>query len=343
MKIGIHHTEGFFSELWIPYCESKGIDYKLVDCYRNDIIDQLADCDALMWHYSHKSPKATKFAKQLLYSLEASGKQVFPNFQSVWHFDDKVGQKYLFEACDIPHAPAHAFYSKREALAWAKETTYPTVFKLRNGSASDNVKLVKTQRHAKRLIRKAFGRGFKQYQGWNNLKERIRKIRMGKSNGNELFKGIMRLFWATEYARVTGREKGYVYFQDYIPENDSDIRVFVIGDKAYPLKRMVRKNDFRASGSGIYQTGREHFSDDVIRLAFDVCDKLKTPVLVFDIVFLEGKPLVLEISYGTMPRYNVCEGYFDKDLNWHDGHFDFGGTMVEDLMAAVRQNQQDNR
>jgi glutathione synthase/RimK-type ligase-like ATP-grasp enzyme len=133
---------------------------------------------------------------------------------------------------------------------------------------------------------------------------------MGKSKGNELFKGIMRLFWATEYARVTGREKGYVYFQDYIPENDSDIRVFVIGDKAYPLKRMVRKNDFRASGSGIYQTGREHFSDDVIRLAFDVCDKLKTPVLVFDIVFLEGKPLVLEISYGTMPRVQCLRGVF---------------------------------
>ena len=74
MKIGIHPTKGYYSEQWISYCETKGIAYKLVDCYRSDIIEQLSDCDALMWHFSHQSAKASKFAKQLVYSLEATGK-----------------------------------------------------------------------------------------------------------------------------------------------------------------------------------------------------------------------------------------------------------------------------
>ncbi len=335
LKIGIHHTEGLYSELWIPYCESKGIAYKLVDCYRNDIIEQLADCDALMWHYSHKSPKAIKFAKELLYSVQSSGKKVFPDFSSVWHFDDKLGQKYLFEAAGIPHAPAYAFYSKKEALKWAAETSYPKVFKLRNGSSSDNVKLVKTSRHAFRLIRKAFGRGFKQYHAWSNLKERQRKYRLGKVSRWEVTKGILRLFWSTDYDRVAGREMGYVYFQDFIPDNDSDIRVFVIGDKAYALKRLVRKGDFRASGSGMYQSEREHFDDEVIRLSFETCEKLKVPCLVFDYVYLDGKPLVLEISYGTKPRYDVCLGHFDKELNWSEGLFDFGGVMVEQVLEDL--------
>ena len=48
MLIAIHRHKDSFSDRWIPYCESNNIDYKLVDCYRTDIIDQLADCDALM-------------------------------------------------------------------------------------------------------------------------------------------------------------------------------------------------------------------------------------------------------------------------------------------------------
>lgn len=146
MKIGIHETKGFFSERWIAYCEANNIIYKLVDCYSTDIIQQLSDCDSLMWHFNHKSPKASKFAKELLFSIQASGKKVFPDFNTVWHFDDKVGQKYLLESIAAPLAPAFVFYTKKEALQWAGQTIYPKVFKLRNGAGSDNVKMVKSKK-----------------------------------------------------------------------------------------------------------------------------------------------------------------------------------------------------
>jgi len=334
LKIGIHHTKGYYSDLWITYCDSKGIDYKLVDCYRSDIVEQLADCDSLMWHFSHKSPKASKFAKELIYALQASGKKVFPDFNTVWHFDDKLGQKFLFEAIGIPHPPSVVFYNKKKALEWAADTTYPKVFKLRNGSSSDNVKLVKTRNHARRLIRKAFGRGFKQYHGLSNLKERYRKYRLGKTSSWEVTKGILRLFRPPDYARYTGREKGYVYFQDFIPGMEFDIRIFVVGDKALAVKRMVRKNDFRASGSGFYHGEREHFKEDVIQLAFEVSETLKAQCLVFDFVYQNEKPVVLEISYGTVPDYPECKGYFDRDLNWHEGNLDFGGMIVDNLLKS---------
>lgn len=62
MKIGIHQTKGSFSDRWIAYCEAQQIPYKIVDCYKSDIIRQLADCDALMWHFSNMSAKDIKFA-----------------------------------------------------------------------------------------------------------------------------------------------------------------------------------------------------------------------------------------------------------------------------------------
>ena len=150
------------------------------------------------------------------------------------------------------------------------------------------------------------------------------------------------MFHSTEYDRITGREMGYVYFQDFIPGNDSDIRVFVVGDKAYALKRMVRKDDFRASGSGIYKAEKENFNEELIRQAFEISEKLRTQCLVFDFVFLNDKPLVLEISYGTRPAYNVCHGYFDRELNWHEGHFDLGEAMVEEVLGAVMDKKKNS-
>src|SRR5512138_2282896 len=98
MKIAIHNTPGSFSDYWIDYCARNKIDYVKVNCYSTNIIEQISDCDGLMWHFYHNSPKAFICAKQILYSIQASGKTVFPDFHTVWHFDDKVGQKYLLEA-----------------------------------------------------------------------------------------------------------------------------------------------------------------------------------------------------------------------------------------------------
>ena len=340
MKIGIHLTKDYYSERWVSHCDTHGIDYKLVDCYRTDIIDQLSDCDALMWHYNHKSAKASKFAKQLLFSVEASGKKVYPDFNTVWHFDDKLGQKYLLEALDLPTPPAHAFYSKKEALEWAAGTSYPTVFKLRNGSSSDNVILVKSKKEAKKLITKAFGRGFKQYKAWNSLKERYRKYRHGMSTIWDLIKGVLRLFRPTEYARLTGREKGYVYFQDFIPGNDHYIRVIVVADIAFAAKRMVRENDFRASGSGYGFFEKELIDEKVIKIAFDMSDKLRTQSLVCDFVFLDGKPLTVEISYASvMYPYDNCPGYWDREMNWHEGKFEPYGLLVDDIVKSIESER----
>ncbi|MDF1576037.1 MAG: hypothetical protein P1P86_12690 [Bacteroidales bacterium] len=336
--IGIHSLKGSFSDRWIAFCKLHNIAHKLVDCYGSDIIDQLADCDALMWHFNHKGTKESKFAKQLLYAVESSGKRVFPDSRTVWHFDDKVGQKYLLEAFNIPLAPAVVFYDKKEALNWAREAEFPKVFKLRTGAGSANVKLVRSERRAKRLIKKAFGRGFKQYEGWSNLQERIRKYRIGKAKTWDVIKGVIRLFHTTEYARLTGNEMGYVYFQDFIPGNEYDIRVVVVGDKAFAIKRLVRENDFRASGSGYLLYEKEHFDEDTIRLAFDISSRLKVQCMAYDFIFQDGKPLIVEISFGfTKEGYDLCTGYWDQDVVWHAGKFNPYGWMVEDLIAGMEK------
>ncbi len=157
----------------------------------------------------------------------------------------------------------------------------------------------------------------------------------------DVIKGIIRLAHTTEYSRVTGKEIGYIYFQDFIPGNDYDIRIIAVDEKAFAIKRMVRNNDFRASGSGYIHYEKKHFDDETVRLAFEVSEKLKAQCMTYDFVYLKGKPLIVEISYGfAMTGYDACTGYWDKKMKWHEGKFNPYGWMVEDLIRSVKSKAQ---
>jgi glutathione synthase/RimK-type ligase-like ATP-grasp enzyme len=339
MKIAIHHSEESFSDEWITFCKEKKIDYKIVNCYANDIISQLHECDALMWHHHHGNYKDLLFAKQLLFSLEQSGKKVFPDFKTSWHFDDKLGQKYLLESLGAPLVPSYVFYSKNEALQWIKHTTFPKVFKLRCGAGSFNVRLIKSSKKAEQIINKAFAKGFSQFNRFEYFKERVRKYKEGKDALMGVFKGIGRLFIPTEFSSLISNEKGYVYFQDFISGNQSDIRVIVIGEKAFAIKRLVRRDDFRASGSGNILYDRENFPDNIITLSFRLAERLNTQCVAFDFVNdAHGSPLIVEMSYGfAAPAYEKCVGYWDKSLNFYTGPFNPQRWIVENMISNIQK------
>ncbi|MBN1181845.1 MAG: hypothetical protein JXB49_06130 [Bacteroidales bacterium] len=334
--IAIHKAKGGFDIRWIEYCEAKGIDYKIVNCYQNDIISQLSDCDALMWQFYQGSPKDVLMAKELMFSLEHAGFRVFPDFRSAWHFDDKVGQKYLLELIGAPLAPTWVFYEKADAIEWAKLSSFPKVFKLRGGSSSQNVRLAHTREEAMRLIRQAFGRGFPSYDPVGSLKERWRLFCSKKTPFRDLFEGLARFIIPPPYSKIKGRERGYIYFQEFIVSNSYDIRVVVIVDKAFAIKRMVRENDFRASGSGDILYERTFIDENTVKISFDIANKLQNQCVALDFVYEDSSPFLVEISYGFTPKgYDPCPGYWDKNLVWHEGKFDPYGWMVENLIASL--------
>lgn len=339
MKIAIHDSKEkhFFSDRWIEYCSRNNIPFKVVNAYDNDIINQLNDCDIFMWHHSNYDYRDALFAKQLIYSLETIGIKVFPDFNTTWHFDDKVGQKYLLEAIDAPLVPSYVFYNKKDARKWIESTSFPKVFKLRGGSGSSNVQLVENKHKAKKLIKKAFGKGFSQFDKFNHLKFRYKNFKSGKESFVGVLKGIVRLFIGNKYSNMVPREKGYVYFQDFIPNNKFDIRVIVVGEKAFALKRLVRKNDFRASGGGNLIYNKSEIDERCIQISFNVNEKLKCQSLAYDFVFDENNnPLIVEISYGfDVKAYDPCPGYWDSSLNWHEGKFNPQEWIIENILESL--------
>lgn len=336
--IAIHYEEGNnFSVRWTKYCEENQIPYKKVSCYENDILEQLQDCKVLLWHINHFNYKDQIFAKFLVRALENRNIVVFPNNPTLWHFDDKVAQKYLLESIKAPLVETYVFYDKKSALDWIANTKFPKVFKLRKGSGSKNVVLVKSKTQAIKLAKKAFGKGFPTLDMTSILKERYRKYKLGKETLLGLVKGVVRLYIGTPFKNMSTNEKGYIYFQEFLPNNTYDQRIIVIGNRAFALKRMVRKNDFRASGSGDFLYEREEFDLECVKISFEVNKKLKFQCMAYDFVYdTEGKPKIVEVSYGfNQIGYDACPGYWDISLNWHKDEVTPQIWMLQNILEEI--------
>lgn len=342
MKIAIHHRQNSYSDLWIEYCKKHDIQYKIVDAYANDILEQLANCDAFMWHFHHLNYKDYLFAKQLIYVIEKQmGKICYPNFDTCWHFDDKIGQKYLLEAACTPFIPTYIFYTRDEALSWIHQTTFPKIFKLRCGASSSNVQLTKNRKQAKLIINKSFSSGIKTFSHLELIKERYSDYKRGLVSIRN-FLGLIKiwLFHLTpnEYYDFRKKELGYVYFQDFLPNNDSDIRVLVIGNRAIAKKRINRVNDFRASGSHINIFDQNQIDIKYIKTAFEINKKLKMQSAAFDFLHdSNGNPLLTEISYCSgIKNYRHYSGYWTDDLQWHKSNIDdFCNFIIKDIIAEI--------
>lgn len=311
--------------------QRKIVVFESDDCHSNDIIQQINGCTVLFWHFSQSNPRDILIAKPVLMSLKHAGIKMFPNFETAWHFDDKVAQKYLLEILDIKHVPSYVFVKKQDALNWINTASFPKVFKLRGGAGSANVRLLKSKKQAKSFVIKAFSSGFSLYEGWGSFKDNLKKFLRQSMSFTSLLKSFYRIFIPPDFVKAMGREYGYVYFQDFIPDNQSDYRVIIINDKAFAIKRGVRPGDFRASGSGFIEYDKSLFRDSLIKQSFEIAQKIKSQCIALDfIIDKDNNYLLVEISYGFAPHaYIKCEGYWDDKLNWFPGKINPYGWIIE--------------
>ncbi len=130
-------------------------------------------------------------------------------------------------------------------------------------------------------------------------------------------------------------------FQQFMPDNTTDTRITVIGGRAFGFVRNVRKNDFRASGSGSIAYDREGIDPKCVKIAFRVSDALRAQSLALDFVKdVEGRPVVVEISYGYVPEaVHDAGGYWDRTGRWCPGEFWPEHLIADDLLQAIARRK----
>ncbi len=345
MRIAIHHRHNSFSSYWIDWCVREGIDHVVVDVYRSDIVAHLREqnCVGLMWPWHQTNFADQLFARQLTLALEGAGIRVFPDVRTGWHFDDKLGQKYLFEALGLPFVKTDVFYDQGTALEWVEHCAYPIVHKLRGGAASQSVRLVRTQAEARAIVKRAFGRGFPPVDLHALTREAVWKLRRDRD-----LKSLLRVPYSAVRALLNVKprraalrppERGYVYFQAFVPGNPFDDRFVVIGDRCFCVRRFVRTGDFRASGSGNWSHERQQFPAAAIALAFDAAKRIGSQSLALDVIYdADGAPQCVEVSYAFPkgPFLEAAGGYVDPAGVWHDTDRPPPTFMVEDFVASLR-------
>lgn len=346
IRVAIHKREGHIPHSnswlipWIEVCQAEGLDHEVVDCFQGDIITRLRDFDILLFHFGNYVYSDMQHARSILYAARQMGLRVFPDFADAWHFDDKLAQSYLLSSINAPIPKYQVFHSLSDFRHWLDETPgFPVVAKLRCGSGSHNVKLLKNARQAASYAGAMFGAGFKASP--NLLFKATSNIKSSRTSEEfwTRFRRIPEFLRTLSQAQKFPREKGYVYLQEFVPNNGYDIKVAVVNNKVSYLSRRVRQGDFRASGGAdiFYDPGT--VPESVVRSALDVSRALGLQCMGFDYVVNSntGQGLIVEMSYGFSWRAIWgAQGYWDENLNWIDRPLDVPREILRSLFYSDR-------
>lgn len=344
--IALQHGSGF-SLRWAQRCDELRVPYRIVDLYKDGIGRGLAGSAALLWQLNHDDPTDLAFARNILLAAEAMGVMVFPNVATGAHFDDKVAQMQLLQAIGAPIPATEICFTLAHALHVISEARYPLVFKLRRGAGSSNVRMITSPRSARLLALRLFGLGMESGTLMGGVARAVtsnrRRHRSLLRPPAQYLRVVQRML---RNASGRQRERGYLLLQEFVPGNTHDIRVDIIGGRAFIFRRRVRAQDFRASGSGMIEYFPPGECDhQAIEICYRVAERLGTQCMGFDIVVEPkgGRHLIVEMSYVFNDKAVLdCGGYFDRELRWHGGSMWPQDAILDDILAALEKKDRKN-
>lgn len=329
----MHSTS--WSTPWVQYCKQHKLDYEEVNPFLNNIIGKLMTFDIILWHYSNYSFKDMLIAKNILFTLENNGKKVFPSLKDAWHFDDKLAETYLLESITAPIPKSFYYYDFNAVEKDIKNLNFPVIAKLRNGSGSHNVKKIDNSHQLLGYAKTMFTSGI------NSAPSLLYKASGNIQSAKNLQTFIKRAKRIPEFLRTLANarkfnvERGYVYLQEFVPNDGYDLKVVVVGDKLSFIGRNIREGEFRASGGGSLFYEREKVTKNVIDSAFETSDRLGFQCMGYDYVINKetGEGKIIEISYGFSHQALLdAKGHFDRNGNWFDIPLNAPHELLDNLV-----------
>ena len=309
--------EKFSDALDAKRAQGHALTHGFVDFERSDWIEAVSLFDVVLWKPGFMGPLVAAQCAAKMHFMDAYlKKRMMPNYATIWHFENKIAQSYLMQNQGIPTPKTLASFDYHDAVSLLQKERFPLVFKEPHGAGSSNVKLVASMREAKSDLARIFS-----HQLWMESKARA-------GSGARALSGnaVQRWLWNKIFDRVLRRERlPAVYWQEFIPGNDADLRITAIGDRyAFGFWRKNRPGDFRASGSGLIDYVRP-VPEEAVSLCLSINKKLKFDSMAYDILIRGKEFLITEISCGYLDTaiYNTPGHYrveADGRLSFNTGH-----------------------
>lgn len=300
---------------WLRYerfCKNNNIPYSIYDITKSDWILEAKKYDIFICHTA-ATPAYQKMIESKIYVLEKiMGKFCFPSFHEVWQYEDKNIANYLYQYYNLPSIPTYVTYNKNEAINIITRINYPFISKTSIGAGSSGVEKINSRKKALDRINKIFSkRGLK-----------------------------------TQYPYQ--RQKDYFYVQDFIEDATYDLRVMLVGNKAFGYYRYPNKGDFRASGANNVE--KKAIPHEALMLAIDIRNKLNSRQLGVDLLFSEksNKYYIIETSLFNQidtPEQLVIDGvagYYDiadvNNITFKEGKFWIQELVLRDVVTEWASN-----
>ncbi len=265
--------------------QEHGFQVKLYDVWQENQLDAMMSdsFDAFIWRAKH-NPPIRKLARRFLYFFDQEMHlPTYPDWHSYWHYDDKIAQSMIFQKSAVPTPKTQVFVSKERALDFAAQADYPLIYKCAHGAGSSNVGMLKNEKAARAYIKKVFNRGIA-----TNFKED----------------------W----------QRNYVYFQDFVPNNDGDYRLICYHDKMiHGFFRSNRAGEPFASGSGQFKVF--DLPESVLNFTADVNMTLNNNIMSYDLIKdRDNEWVITEMSviYGDLANkiYNETPVFVKEGESW---------------------------
>lgn len=234
------------------------------------------------------------YIEDIVLGLSLSGALVIPEYKLLRAHNNKVFMEILRDISEgdlIKNLRSHSFGTIQEYKNIIKSISSPFVMKPSSGSMSNNIRLFNNKdvsfNHAKKIS--------------------------NTFNVIDLLKYFAKSYFIENYIKESIHRRKFIV-QNYISEVKNDYKVLIFNHKYYVLKRSNRKNDFRASGSGIFEWVSE-IPVHLLDYAELVFQKFKVPYISLDICNKGDQFFLFEfqfLMFGTL-TLEKSEFFFTKE------------------------------
>lgn len=236
----------------------------------------------IILYTSSQKPRYKKFIEDTMFHLNKNN-IIIPRYEILLCHENKGFQVLYAREIGLP-CPRSLYFGSIEDLESKKDAIrFPVVFKLASGFASKHIVLVENYHQLLRIVHKHFDERYSLFKSF------IKDILIHNKTVHSAL------------SHCTGQ---YI-LQEFIPDLDCDYKVLVFADNYYVLRRNVRVNDFRASGSGIFTFPEPPM--EVLDFARFVFTKLDIPMASLDIAWNGKQCYLLEyqgIHFGPYALVN---------------------------------------
>ncbi len=268
----------------------------------NELVNHSSKKGYTDWYIVYTSSENIEYKeyiKDIIYDLQKRN-EIIPGYDLLMCHEDKLYQEIYKRNLGIQSLDCQMYATMKDLQKDIDNFHYPVVIKNCVGAGSISVFKADNKKELMKCSKKIMlSKDFFEYY----LKAAYKKV-LGK---------------LSPYYFEDEKYFGRLVVQQYVPNLECDWKVLVFGEKYYALRRNVRKNDFRASGSGKFSF--ETPDDAILTFAEAVYEKMKVPFLSLDLCINDAKQVYLiefqGIHFGPYtliesPHYFVHSGAWEK-------------------------------